>query len=113
MASKREFVEFVAEQLSGAGNISYRKMFGEYGLYLDGKYFGLVCDDQLFIKVTEAVKKQYLGLPQAPPYEGAKNCFLIEELDDRELLKELVLASCAALPEPKPKKAKIKKEKES
>ena len=57
MASNLEFVEYVAEQLSEAGEITYRKMFGEYGMYLDGKIFAVICDDQLFIKVTEAGRK--------------------------------------------------------
>ena len=52
MASKPEFVEYIADQLSDAGSITYRKMFGEYGLYCDGKIFALICEDELFIKVT-------------------------------------------------------------
>ncbi|MGN0660513.1 MAG: TfoX/Sxy family protein [Oscillospiraceae bacterium] len=51
MASKKEFAEFVAEQLGDAGTITYRKMFGEYGLYCDGKYFAAVCDDRLFVNI--------------------------------------------------------------
>ena len=54
MASKAEFVEYIADQLSGAGQITYRKMFGEYGMYCDGKIFALICGDELFIKITEA-----------------------------------------------------------
>ena len=52
MASKIEFVEYIADQLKSAGVITYRKMFGEYGFYCDGKFFAVVCDDQLFIKIT-------------------------------------------------------------
>ena len=54
MASHLEFVEYVAGQLSEAGEITYRKMFGEYGMYLDGKIFAVICDDQLFIKVPQS-----------------------------------------------------------
>ena len=53
MASRLEYVQYVAEQLSGAGEITYKKMFGEYGLYCDGKIFANVSDDQLFVKITE------------------------------------------------------------
>ena len=52
MASSPDFVEYVCFQLRHAGEISFKKMFGEYGLYCDRKYFGLVCDNQLFVKVT-------------------------------------------------------------
>ena len=52
MASKTEYVQYIADQLSGAGEITYRKMFGEYGMYLDGKIFALICEDQLFVKIT-------------------------------------------------------------
>ena len=116
MASNLEFVQYIADQLKGAGEITYRKMFGEYGMYLDGKIFALICDNQLFMKITEAGKKLRPELEEAPPYEGAKNYLLVEDIDDREALMELAAATCAALPAPKPKKpkkAKAKKAKES
>ena len=75
MASRLEYVRYVAEQLSGAGEITYKKMFGEYGLYCDGKIFANVSDDQLFIKITEAGRSLYPGLPEAPPYPGGKELF--------------------------------------
>ena len=62
MASKIEFVEFIAEQLRQAGTITYRKMFGEYGVYCNGKIFAVICDNQLFIKITEAGRKVCPGL---------------------------------------------------
>lgn len=104
MASKPEFVQYVVEQLSGAGTITDRKMFGEYGLYCGGKLFALVCDDQLFIKITDAGRALKTDLSEAPPYTGAKNYFFIEDLEDREFLTELVVATCQELPLPKPKK---------
>jgi TfoX/Sxy family transcriptional regulator of competence genes len=106
MASRPEFVQYVTEQLQEAGAITYRKMFGEYGLYCDGKIFALICDDQLFIKITEAGKKICPDLEEAPPYEGAKPYFLIDDIDNRELLTEIVVETCKELPLPKPKKAK-------
>lgn len=106
MASTPEFVNYIADQLSGAGQITYRKMFGEYGMYCNGKIFALICDNQLFIKITKAGRTLGPDLQTAPPYEGAKDYFLIETTDDRAFLTELVTASCEELPEPRPKKGK-------
>lgn len=106
MASRLEYVQYVAEQLSGAGEITYKKMFGEYGLYCDGKIFANVSDDQLFVKITEAGRRLFPGLPEAPPYPGAKDYFLIENMDDRDFLAALTLTTCQALPEPKKKRGK-------
>ena len=71
MASGLEFAKFVSDQLSGAGCITYRKMFGEYGVYCDGKIFALICDNQLYIKITESGRRICPGLPEMPPYNGA------------------------------------------
>ncbi|MCI9283103.1 MAG: TfoX/Sxy family protein [Lachnospiraceae bacterium] len=106
MASNPEFVEYIADQLKGAGVITYRKMFGEYGMYVDGKIFAVICDNQLFIKITEAGKAMRPELQQAPPYEGAKNYLLVEDIDDTAALTKLVAATCKELPDPKPKKPK-------
>ena len=106
MASRLEYVRYVAEQLSGAGEITYKKMFGEYGLYCDGKIFANVSDDQLFVKITEAGRSLFPGLPEAPPYPGAKNYFRIESVDNRDFLTALTLATCQALPEPKKKRGR-------
>lgn len=104
MASKIEFVEFMADQMGAAGVITYKKMFGEYGLYCNGKIFAVICDNRLFIKITEAGRKLCPELPEAPPYEGAKNYFLVEDVENREFLTELVSATYSELPEPKSKK---------
>lgn len=106
MSSKLEFVEYIAGQLREAGDITYRKMFGEYGMYCDGKIFALICDDQLFIKITEAGKQFAPELETAPPYEGAKPYFLAADVDDREFLTEFVRRTCEELPARKPKKAR-------
>lgn len=109
MASRVEFVEYVADQMRDAGNITYRKMFGEYGIYCDGKIFALVCDDQLFFKITEGGRALCPELEEAPPYEGARPYFLVEELDDREFLVRLTEVTCRELPAPKPKTRRTKK----
>lgn len=104
MASRIEFVEYVCEQLSGAGEITYKKMFGDYGLYCDSKPIGVICNDQLFIKKTAAGSAILPGCPEEPPYQGAKPSFLVEELDDRELMAKFIRATYEELPMPKPKK---------
>ena len=106
MASDRDFVAFVCEQLRGAGDLSSRRMFGEAAVYLGNKVVGLVCDNQLFLKPTEPGRAR-LGVPtEAPPFPGATNWFLLSDLDDPEFLVELIRATAAALPEPKAKNAK-------
>lgn len=106
MSSKEEFVQYIADQLQGAGEITYRKMFGEYGMYCNGKIFALICDNQLFVKITDAGGKILPNLEKVSPYEGAKPYYLVEDVDDCELLTEFVKATCAELPMPKPKKKK-------
>ena len=109
MASRPEFVQYVADQLAAAGEITYRKMFGEYGMYCDGKIFALICENQLFIKITDAGRQLAPELETAPPYDGAKDYFLIENIDDREFLTSFVMETCKELPMPKPKKPRKKK----
>jgi len=105
MASDQNFVNYVIEQIENAGEITAKKMFGEYGIYSDGKMFGLICDNKLFIKPT-TVGREFIGnVVEAPPYPGAKSSFLIEEkIEDRRWLSELVRISVKELPMPKPKK---------
>jgi DNA transformation protein and related proteins len=110
VASDREFVTFVCEQLRGAGEISSRRMFGEAAVYFQDKVVGLVCDNQLFIKATEPGRAR-IGVPiEAPPFPGASNWFLMADLDDPEFLADLVRATAAALPAPK---LKVKKPRQS
>lgn len=106
MASSLDFVEYVCEQLAGAGEITYKKMFGEYGVYCNGKIFGVICDDQLFVKKTAAGAMVLPDCPEAAPYEGAKAHFLIEDVDDRDLMARFIVATYDELPAPKPKKKK-------
>ena len=109
MASDREFVKFVCEQMSAAGEISSKRMFGEAAVYLDDKVIGLVCDNQFFLKPT-ATGRAMIGSPtEAAPFPGAKNWFLMADLDDPQYLAELVRATAAALPAPKLKVKRKKK----
>ena len=112
MASDQEFVDFVLDQLKGVGGITSKKMFGEYALYCEGKIVVLVCDNQLFIKPTEAGRSFIGDVVEAPPYPGAKPSFLIEEqIEDKDLLSTLVRLTEQELPKPKVKK-KAKKKKQ-
>jgi TfoX/Sxy family transcriptional regulator of competence genes len=106
VASELGFVEYVCDQMSEAGRITYRKMFGEFAIYCGGKVVALVCDDQLFVKPTPG-GRAFIGVPiEAPPYPGAKPSFLIEDLDDREWLSALVAVTARELPAPKPKRTR-------
>lgn len=108
MASNQKFVDFVTDQIKGAGELVAKKMFGEYGLYSDGKIFGLICDNKLFIKPTHSGRAFIGKVVESPPYPGAKPSFLIEDkIEDSDWLSELVRISVKELPEPKPKKKKI------
>nr|WP_294513711.1 TfoX/Sxy family protein [uncultured Bilophila sp.] len=103
MASSLEFMHFVAARLGGAGAITYRKMFGEYCVYCDGKLFGCVCDDRLLVKNTEPGRALMPDGRLEPPYEGGKPMLRIERLEDGDFLKALVRVTCEALPSPKKK----------
>lgn len=112
MASDREFVEYVCDQMRDAGQIAFRKMFGEYAIYHEGKVVALVCDNQLFVKPTPGGRTLIERVVEAPPYPGARPHFLIgDDIDDREWLSRLIRATGDELPLPKPKKAKAKKPK--
>lgn len=110
MASSLEFTQFTADQLRDGGEITYKKMFGEYGLYCDGIFFATVEGDQLYVKITEAGREFMPDATIAEPHKGSK-AFLIEDLDDREFLKELTVKTCAELlAKKKPAKLDYKKE---
>ena len=84
-------------------------MFGEYGVFSNGKLFALICDNKLYVKPTDGGRTFIRDVVEAPPYKGAKPSFLIEEkIEDREWLSELIRISLKELPEPKPKKKKKK-----
>lgn len=107
MATDASFAEYICDQLRNAGGITAKKMFGEYGIYRHGKIVALACDNQLFVKPTPA-GEAVLGTPTyGPPYPGAKPHFNVSDLlDDAATLVQLITATDAALPAPKPKKKK-------
>lgn len=104
MASNPDFVQYITDQCAAAGVIEAKKMFGDYGVYCDGKIFGLVCDNGFYIKPTDEGRALLRTVDLRPPYKGAKHYFYIEDVDDRDYLAALVRATCRALPAPKPKK---------
>lgn len=110
MATKQGTVDFLLDQLRDAGDVTAKKMFGEYGLYLQGRMFALVCDDTLFFKPTEVAATHFPDAPLGSPYPGAKPCLVIpeERWEDSDWLAPFALATALALPVPikKPKKAK-------
>ena len=97
MASHQDFVDYVAEQLREAGAIRSRKMFGEYGLDCDEMFFAVICNDQLFVKVTPEGEAAFPDLPKAPPYEGARDYILVEDVKDRDTMTALTRLTCLAL----------------
>lgn len=106
MSSTFDYVQYVCDQLRGAGEITYKKMFGEYGVYCNGKIIGVVCDNQLFVKKTDAGALVYPDCEEAAPYPGATPHFLCGNLEDCGLMTVFISETCRALPEPKPKKKK-------
>ena len=104
MGSSVGTVQFICDQAGLGKRLTFRKMFGEYALYLDGKVVALICDDQLFLKPTPEGLKLLGKVSEAPPFPGAKNFYLLSsELDDAEVLSEALRVTARALLEPRPK----------
>lgn len=107
MASQQSTVDYLLEQIAGAGEVSARKMFGEYGVYCDGRIVALICDDQFFLKPTPQ-GRELLGaaVDEQPAYPGARPSLRIggDRWDDADWMAHLVRVTTAALPLPKPKK---------
>ena len=106
MASSKEFVQYVCDQMSAAAPVTYKSMFGEYGLFAEGKFFAIICDNQLFFKPTEAGRAAF-SLPECSPYEGAKPYLLLENPEKAGLVSHVARVTLDALPL-HPKKAKKK-----
>lgn len=109
MASSLDTVHYICDQAGLGPRLTFKRMFGEFGLYVDGKVVAFVCDDQLYLKPT-AEGERYLGTVKlAPPYPVAKNHFLLEsEIDEPDRLRGALEVTARALPEPKPKRSRAK-----
>ena len=104
MASSKEYLDFVLEQLSGLEEITYRAMMGEYIIYFRGKVVGGIYDDRFLVKNIKAAAKLMPEAELELPYEGAKEMLLVDNVDSRDFLTELLTNMADELPEPKPKK---------
>ena len=107
MASSLDFVNYICEQLEGLGALRSRKMFGEYMVYLNDKPVVIICDDRPMVKMLPCLEELLRGRPTEPPYEGAKDHYLLDP-DDRDTLREAVRLAEEVTPLPKKKTAKKK-----
>ena len=104
MASSREYLDFILEQLSGLESISCRAMMGEFILYYRGKIVGGIYDDRFLVKPVKSAMKMMPDADREVPYEGAKEMLLVDNVDNREFLTELLTAMYDELPEMKKKR---------
>jgi TfoX/Sxy family transcriptional regulator of competence genes len=104
MASTKEYLDFVLDQLSGLDEITFRPMMGEYILYYRGTVFGGIYDDRLLVKPVPAAVKMIPDASMELPYDGAKEMILVDDVDNREFLCKLVQSMWEELPETKKKK---------
>lgn len=101
MASSREYLDHVLDQLSSLDGVTYRPMMGEYILYYKGRIFGGIYDDRLLVKPVSSAKRLMPEARPEAPYPGAKPMLPVERMDDRAFLKELLNAMLDELPPPK------------
>ena len=104
MASSKEYLDFILEQLSGMENVTWKAMMGEYILYLRGRIVGGIYDDRFLVKPTRSAVAMMPEAERELPYEGAKEMLLVDNVDSREFLTELLTAMYDELPAPKKKK---------
>ena len=103
MASTKAYLDFILEQLSELDEISYRAMMGEYVLYYRGKVFGGIYDDRFLVKPTKSAKGMMPDADMELPYEGAKEMILVDDVENKEFLRDLMEAMYNELPAPKKK----------
>ena len=103
MATTKDYIEYVCERLHGAGGLRYRKMFGEYMVYVNDKPVLLVCDNTVFVKIVPELAALMADAERGLPYEGAKESYILD-VEDHDLTERVLLAAEAATPLPKPRK---------
>ena len=106
MAASKEYLDFILDQLSELDGISWRKMMGEYILYRHGKIVGGIYDDRFLVKPTKSAAAMMPDAGMEIPYEGAKEMLLVDNVENREFLRELLEAMDGELPAPKPGKSR-------
>ena len=99
MATSKEYKEFILEQLDLLDNITCKAMMGEFLLYCNNVLFGGIYDNRLLVKIVDANKKY--SMQEQIPYETAKLMYLVDDVDNKELLKEIVIETCKGLPNKK------------
>ena len=104
MASTKEYLDFILEQLSELAEITYKAMMGEYIIYYRGKIVGGIYDDRFLVKNVKTAADKIPDADLELPYEGAKEMLLVDDVDNKEFLRELLEAMYDELPEPKKKK---------
>ena len=104
MASSKEYLNFILEQLSESDDVSYRAMMGEYIIYFHGKMIGGIYDDRFLVKPTKSAVAMMPNAEMELPYDGAKEMLLVDDVDNKEFLRELLEAMHSELPAPKKKK---------
>lgn len=104
MPSSKEYLNYILEQLSEIEQITYRPMMGEFIIYYQGKVIGGIYDDRFLVKPTQSAKRLMPEAALELPYQGGKEMLLVDDPDDREHLKELMISMFPELPEPKKKK---------
>ena len=101
MASGREYLDFILDQLSGLDDISWKAMMGEYIIYCGGKIVGGIYDDRFLVKLTKSAVQMMPDADHELPYEGAKEMLLVDDVENRTFLAALISAVAGDLPEPK------------
>ncbi len=96
MACSPDFVQYIIDHCSGAGEIAVKKMMGDYCVYCDGVLFGLICDNNFYVKVTEPGRAVLKEVISRSPYDGAKDYYFIGDVDDRDYLTALIKATIPA-----------------
>ena len=104
MASSKEYLEFILDQLSKAENITYRPMMGEYIIYYRGKVIGGIYDNRFLVKLVKSAAAMMPNANREIPYDGAKEMLLVDDPENKEFLRELLEAMYDELPTPKKKK---------
>ena len=104
MASSKEYLDFILDQLSGLDEISYRAMMGEYIIYYRGRIVGGIYDDRFLVKSTKSAREKMPDADLELPYEGAKEMLMVDNVENREFLRDLLEAMYDELPAPKQKK---------
>ncbi|MCL2325797.1 MAG: TfoX/Sxy family protein [Proteobacteria bacterium] len=108
MPSTQEFADYVVAQMSRAGGIRRRMMFGEYAVYRQDKVIGLIIDNQLYVKLTPEGQALVPDAALLPPYQGAKPQMRIDDIEDEAVMIELARVTYESLPDPKPKTKRTK-----